>query len=62
MMAEDSAMTVTAGLFDHVLPLVPGLDARLEAGHRRDGRGLRPGSGADRAGGAFPAAGSSDTI
>jgi 2-polyprenyl-3-methyl-5-hydroxy-6-metoxy-1,4-benzoquinol methylase len=32
MMAEDSAMTVTAGLFEHVLPLVPGLDARLEAG------------------------------
>lgn len=32
MMAEDSAMTVTAGLFDHVLPLVAGLDARLEAG------------------------------
>ncbi len=32
MMAEDSAMTVTAGLFDHILPLVPGLDARLEAG------------------------------
>ena len=32
MMAEDSAMTVTAGLFDHVLPLVPGLEARLEAG------------------------------
>ncbi len=32
MMAEDSAMTVAAGLFDHILPLVPGLDARLEAG------------------------------
>ena len=32
MMAEDSAMTVSAGLFDHVLPLVAGLDNRLEAG------------------------------
>lgn len=32
MMAEDSAMTVTAGLFEHILPLVPGLDARLEYG------------------------------
>lgn len=32
MMAEDSAMTVTEGLFEHILPLVPGLDGRLEAG------------------------------
>ena len=32
MMAEDSAMTVTAGLFEHILPLVAGLDARLDAG------------------------------
>ena len=32
MMAEDSAMTVTGGLFEHILPLVPGLDARLAAG------------------------------
>lgn len=32
MMAEDSAMTVAAGLFDHILPLVAGLHARLEAG------------------------------
>src|SRR5690606_19482422 len=32
LMAEDSAQTVTAGLFDHILPLVPGLDARLEHG------------------------------
>lgn len=32
MMAEDSAMTVTAALFDHVLPLAPGLGARLEEG------------------------------
>lgn len=32
MMAEDSAMTVSAGLFDHVLPLVKDLDGRLEAG------------------------------
>jgi hypothetical protein len=31
LMAEDSAMTVTAALFDHVLPLVPGIEARLEA-------------------------------
>jgi 2-polyprenyl-3-methyl-5-hydroxy-6-metoxy-1,4-benzoquinol methylase len=32
LMAEDSAMTVTAALFEHVLPLVSGLDARLVAG------------------------------
>ncbi|AZQ65938.1 class I SAM-dependent methyltransferase [Silicimonas algicola] len=32
LMAEDSAMTVTAGLFDHILPLVPGIDLRLEGG------------------------------
>jgi 2-polyprenyl-3-methyl-5-hydroxy-6-metoxy-1,4-benzoquinol methylase len=32
MMAEDSAMTVTAGLFDHILPLVPEIGARLEDG------------------------------
>lgn len=32
IMAEDSAQTVTAALFEHVLPLVPGLDGRLEAG------------------------------
>lgn len=32
IMAEDSGQSVTAPLFDHVLPLVPGLDARLKAG------------------------------
>ncbi|WP_265520009.1 class I SAM-dependent methyltransferase [Nitratireductor luteus] len=32
IMAEDSGQTVTAQLFDHILPLAPGLDARLEAG------------------------------
>ena len=32
LMEEDSAQTVTAALFDHVLPLVPDLDARLAAG------------------------------
>ena len=32
MMAEDSAMTVTAGLFDHILPLVPNISAQLEKG------------------------------
>ncbi len=32
IMAEDSGQTVTAGLFDHILPLVPGLDARLREG------------------------------
>ena len=32
MMEEDSAQTVTAALFDHVLPLVPGLGDRLAAG------------------------------
>jgi SAM-dependent methyltransferase len=33
-MAEDSGQTVVDALFDHVLPLVPGLDARLERGIR----------------------------
>jgi 2-polyprenyl-3-methyl-5-hydroxy-6-metoxy-1,4-benzoquinol methylase len=32
LMAEDSAQTVTAALFEHILPLVPGIDARLRAG------------------------------
>lgn len=32
IMAEDSGMTVTAGLFDHILPLVSGITDRLEAG------------------------------
>ncbi|MGE0226792.1 MAG: class I SAM-dependent methyltransferase [Acetobacteraceae bacterium] len=32
LMAEDSEQTVTAGLFDHVLPLVPGIEQRLAAG------------------------------
>ncbi len=33
-MAEDSSQTVLAALFDHILPLVPGLADRLEAGIR----------------------------
>jgi len=32
VMALDSSQTVVAGLFDHILPLVPGLDRRLAAG------------------------------
>lgn len=32
VMAEDSGQTIVAALFDHVLPLVPGLVARLENG------------------------------
>jgi len=32
VMAEESAQTVVAGLFEHILPLVPGLVDRLEAG------------------------------
>jgi 2-polyprenyl-3-methyl-5-hydroxy-6-metoxy-1,4-benzoquinol methylase len=32
IMAEDSGQTVTAGLFDHILPLAPELDARLSDG------------------------------
>jgi SAM-dependent methyltransferase len=32
VMAEDSAQTVVAALFDHILPLAPGLIERLEAG------------------------------
>jgi SAM-dependent methyltransferase len=31
-MAEESAQTVVAGLHEHILPIVPGLIARLEAG------------------------------
>ena len=31
-MAEESGQTVLAGLEDHIIPLVPGLDRRLEAG------------------------------
>jgi 2-polyprenyl-3-methyl-5-hydroxy-6-metoxy-1,4-benzoquinol methylase len=31
LMAEDSGQTVTAGLFEYVLPLVDGIEARLEA-------------------------------
>jgi SAM-dependent methyltransferase len=32
IMEEDSAQTVTAALFDHILPLVPDLETRLTAG------------------------------
>src|SRR5688572_24381947 len=32
VMAEDSGQTVVAALFDHVLPIVPGLTERLERG------------------------------
>jgi SAM-dependent methyltransferase len=32
VIAEDSGQTVVAALFDHILPLVPGLTERLEAG------------------------------
>src|SRR5690606_22361330 len=32
IMAEDSGQTVVAGLFEHILPLVPGLEDRLRAG------------------------------
>ena len=32
VMAEDSAQTVVAALFDSILPLAPGLDSRLTAG------------------------------
>ena len=32
ILAEDSAQTVTAALFDHILPLAPELDARLTDG------------------------------
>lgn len=32
VMAEDSGQTVVAALFDHILPLVPGLEEKLDAG------------------------------
>lgn len=32
VMAEESAQSVAAGLFEHVLPLAPGLEGRLEQG------------------------------
>jgi SAM-dependent methyltransferase len=34
VMAEDSGQSVLSSLFDHILPLVPGLVGRLEAGAR----------------------------
>lgn len=34
VMAEDSGQTVVAALFDHILPLVPGLTEKLEKGIR----------------------------
>lgn len=34
VMAEESAMTVVAGLHDHIIPLVPGLKEKLEQGLR----------------------------
>ncbi|MCG8315453.1 MAG: class I SAM-dependent methyltransferase [Pseudomonadales bacterium] len=32
IMAEDSSLTVVAGLFDHILPLIPGMEQRLHRG------------------------------
>ncbi len=32
VMAEDSAQTVAAALFDHILPLIPGITERLDSG------------------------------
>lgn len=32
VMAEDSHQTVVSALFDHLLPLIPGIESRLEAG------------------------------
>jgi SAM-dependent methyltransferase len=32
LMAEDSGQTVTAALFEHILPLVPGMETRLSDG------------------------------
>ena len=54
MMAEDSAMTVTAGLFEHILPLVPGLDARLEDGIEVLDAGCGQGSALIALAGRFP--------
>lgn len=34
VMAQESALTVVAAIFDHILPLVPGLTGRLENGTR----------------------------
>jgi hypothetical protein len=34
VMAEESAQTVVAGLFDFILPLVPGLEEKLKKGIR----------------------------
>ena len=34
VMAEDSGQTVLAALFEHIIPLIPGLEARLEQGIR----------------------------
>ena len=42
-MAEESDQTTLAGLFDHILPLVPGLVERLEDGIRRRRSRVRTG-------------------
>ena len=47
-------MTVTAGLFEHILPLVPGLDARLEDGIEVLDAGCGQGSALIALAGRFP--------
>ena len=42
VMAEESAQTVFSVLFTHILPLVPGMSERLEAGASLLDLGLRP--------------------
>ena len=34
VMAEDSGLTVLSSLFDHILPLIPGIEKKLESGIR----------------------------
>lgn len=54
LMAEESDQSVVAGLLDHVVPLVPGLRERLEAGIRVLDIGCGRGHAAMRLAEAFP--------
>ncbi len=53
-MAEDSGQTIVAALFDHILPLVPGLTERLERGITVLDAGCGVGRALIRMAGRFP--------
>lgn len=54
LMAEESALTVIAGLEEHVLPLVPGLDARLASGIKMLDVGCGQGRAITKLAGLYP--------